>query len=351
MWVYHLAICLVFYRYIIIYGGDSWRYWNIPLIGEGTSYHWLNYFGTGTYFMYWINYPLSQIAGLGYLSGTLLYGSLSYIGFLLAFDLLNSTFAKSTKKYIPHVALLILFLPNVHFWTAGVGKEAMLWLGLMLVLLGVQQFPNKIIFIGIGLLLTLMVRPIQGLVLTISALMVLPFHKTLIPYRKKIIPIAIFLIFSIFAYRFILGSLVYGFNLKWIGDILEWQNQYLASFGGASSINMNDYNWVEKFSTILFRPFIWEVKDFWTFAAGVENIFILAFSILGFWSLYQLKFQFKIPLYLWTVLVYGILLSFLFSLTLNNLGIIMRMKSIYFPFFSIIALHLYYEVAKVKLEK
>jgi hypothetical protein len=36
---------------------------------------------------------------------------------------------------------------------------------------------------------------------------------------------------------------------------------------------------------------------------------------------------------------------------LNNLGIIMRMKSIYFPFFSIIALHLFYKVAKIKVEK
>jgi len=351
LWVYHMAISLVFYRYIIIHGGDSWRYWNIPFIGEGSSNYWWNYFGTGTYFMYWINYPFSQLGGLGYLSGTLLYGSLSYFGFLLAFDIVNSTFTKPSEKYIQHIALLILFLPNLHFWTSGVGKESLLWLGLMLVLFGVQRFPNKFIFIAIGLLVSLMVRPIQGLVLTISVLMVLPIHKTLIPYRKKLIPVAVFLIFSIFAYRFIMGSLVYGFNLKWIGDILEWQNQYLASFGGASAINMNDYNWLEKISTILFRPFVWELKDFWTFAAGVENIINLAFSILGLWSLYQLKFQFKIPLYLWTVLAYGLLLSLLFSLTLNNLGIIMRMKSIYFPFFCIIALHLYYEVAKEKLEK
>ncbi len=351
LWVYHMAICLVFYRYIIIHSGDSWRYWNLPSIGGEASYNWLDFFGTGTYFMYWVNYPFSQIGGLGYLSGTLLYGSLSYFGFLLAFDIVNSTFTKPSKKYIPQIALLILLFPNVHFWTAGVGKESLLWLGLMLVLFGVQRFPNKLIFIPIGLFLSLMVRPIQGLVLTISVLTALPFHKILSPYRRKLIPVAVFLIFSIFAYRYILGSLIYGFNLRWIGDILEWQNQYLASFGGASAINMNDYNWLEKISTILFRPFVWESKDFWTFAAGVENIFNLAFSILGFWSLYQLKFQFKIPLYLWTVLAYGLLLSILFSLTLNNLGIIMRMKSIYFPFFSIIALHLYYEVAKEKLEK
>ena len=351
LWFYHLSICLVFYRYLLVHGGDSWRYWNIPPISEGSSDLWLNLFGTGTYFMYWINYPFSQTAGLGYLSGTFLYASISYFGFLLAFDLLNSSFTKSSKKYFPHIALFILFLPNVHFWTAGVGKESLLWLGLMLVLVGVYQFPNRIIFIVIGLLLTLMVRPIQGLVLSVSVLMVLPFHKTLIPYRKKLIPISIFLIFSIFAYRFILGSLIYGFNLKWIGDILDWQTQYLASFGGASSINMSDYSWFEKFNTIIFRPFIWESKGFWTFAAGVENTFTLAFFILGLWSLYQLKFQFKIPLYLWTVLIYGILLSFLFSITLNNLGIIMRMKSIYLPFFSFIALHLFYEVAKVKEEK
>lgn len=349
LWLYHLGIGLIFYRYILLHGGDSYRYWTISPINNGSNLGWWDYFGTSTFFMYWLNYPFSQWAGLGYLSGTILYATLSYFGFLLAFGLIKASFGRFLEERIFQVALLILFLPNVHFWTAGVGKEALLWLGLVMVLTGIHNFSNKFILILIGLLLSLMVRPIQGLILTIAVLMVLPFHKNLQPYRKKIIPLSIFLVFSIFAYRYIKGSLIYGFNLKWIGELLDWQNQFLASFKGASSINMHEYNWIEKLVTVFFRPFIWEGKDFWSMAAGLENALLVIVFIVAIWSIYQLKGQIKIPLYIWTGLIYGILLSVLYSITLNNLGIIMRMKSIFLPFFSIFALHLYLEVSKKKV--
>jgi hypothetical protein len=262
LWVYHLLIGLVFYQYILSNGGDSYRYWAIDSGNPETSNGWWYLFGTGTNFMYWFNYPFSQIAGLSYLSGTILYANLSYFGFLLAFQLSKASFNKFSDRIFYQVIVLILFFPNVHFWTGGIGKEAFLWLGLMMVLTGIHYFSDKFILIIIGLLLSLMVRPIQGLVLTISVLMVLPFHKTLLPYRKKIFPLAIFLIASIFVYRYIKGSLIYGFNLEWIGDLLEWQNQFLASFGGASAVDMQGYNWIEKLVTIFFRPFIWEAGDF-----------------------------------------------------------------------------------------
>ncbi|WP_339904197.1 hypothetical protein [uncultured Cyclobacterium sp.] len=345
LWIYHLLIGLVFYRYILANGGDSYRYWAIDSGSPVTSKGWWDLIGTGTNFMYWFNYPFSQMAGLGYLSGTFLYASLSYFGFLLAFQLLNASSNKFRDKVFSQVIALILFFPNVHFWTAGIGKEAFLWLGLLMVLAGIHFFSDKFLLIIAGLLLSLMVRPIQGLVLTISVLMVLPFHKTLLPYRKKIFPLAIFMILSIFAYRYIKGSLIYGFNLKWIGDILDWQNQFLASFGGKSSVDMQGYNWIEKLVTVFFRPFIWEASHFWSMAAGVENTFLVVIFCFAVYSLFYLKGRIKLPLYLWTALIYGMLLSVLYSITLNNLGIIMRMKSIYFPFFIIIAFHLYYKLA------
>lgn len=271
---YHFGIGLVFYQYILSHGGDSYRYWAIGSVNPELTNGWWDYFGTSTYFMYWVNYPFSQIAGLGYLSGTILYASLSYFGFLLAFELLHTSYSKYSQWRFTQVIVLILFLPNVHFWTGGIGKEAFLWLGLVMVLSGIHHFSDKLILIIAGLLLSLMVRPIQGLVLTISVLMVLPFHKTLIPYRKKTFPLAIFMILSIFAYRYIKGSLIYGFNLEWIGEILDWQNQFLASFRGGSSVDMQGYNWIEKLVTVflgllfgkqgIFGPWLQELKIlFW----------------------------------------------------------------------------------------
>tara|TARA_R110002111_G_scaffold100_11_gene1733 strand:+ start:844 stop:2010 length:1167 start_codon:yes stop_codon:yes gene_type:complete len=350
LWVYHLLIGLVFYQYILSNGGDSYRYWTIdPENTEISS--WMGFFGTGTYFMYWFNYPFSQLGGLGYFAGTILYSSLSFVGFLLVFQLISNSFNTFSKRIFSQVIVVVLFFPNVHFWTAGIGKEALLWLGLAMVLFGIHYFSSRSILIIIGLLLSLMVRPIQGLVLTIAVLLVLPFHKSLKPYRNKVFPLAIFSIFLIIAYRYIKGSLIYGFNLEWIGKLLDWQNQFLASFGGGSSVDMQGYNWIEKLITVVFRPFIWELKDFWTLAAGIENTFLVVIFCIAVYGLFYLNGRINIPLYLWIALIYGMLLSVLYSITLNNLGIIMRMKSIYLPFFIILGFYLYFEVANKKAKE
>ena len=311
----------------------------------------MGFFGTGTYFMYWFNYPFSQLGGLGYFAGTILYSSLSFVGFLLVFQLISNSFNTFSKRIFSQVIVVVLFFPNVHFWTAGIGKEALLWLGLAMVLFGIHYFSSRSILIIIGLLLSLMVRPIQGLVLTIAVLLVLPFHKSLKPYRNKVFPLAIFSIFLIIAYRYIKGSLIYGFNLEWIGKLLDWQNQFLASFGGGSSVDMQGYNWIEKLITVVFRPFIWELKDFWTLAAGIENTFLVVIFCIAVYGLFYLNGRINIPLYLWIALIYGMLLSVLYSITLNNLGIIMRMKSIYLPFFIILGFYLYFEEANKKAKE
>lgn len=114
---------------------------------------------------------------------------------------------------------------------------------------------------------------------------------------------------------------------------------------------MQRYNWIEKLITVVFRPFIWELKDFWSLAAGLENTFLVVIFCIAVYGLFYLKGRINIPLYLWIALIYGMLLSVLYSITLNNLGIIMRMKSIYLPFFIILGFYLYFEVANKKAKE
>ncbi len=322
----------IFYGYLLHYGGDGIRYWKLSSLSSSSPGEWSSYRGTGTSFIQWFNYPFSQLAGLGFLSGNLLYAAISLIGFVGAFELIKGQFQENRGSWTGKYGLLILFLPNVHFWTAGVGKEALLFLGLVLVLLGVKGFPSRAWFIVPGLLLSLFVRPIQGLVLTIAVLAVLPFHSALKAYRKKLVSGAAALIFSIFAYRWIQGSLVYGFNFEWIGRIIDWQNAYLSSFEAGSSIPMWDYSPLEKFMAVWFRPYLWEVKGFWTFAAALENTFFFMAVIFGIWGMIKSKLQVRIPLFYLVVLIYAAIMSLIFMLALNNLGILMRMKSIFVIF-------------------
>ena len=91
------------------------------------------------------------------------------------------------------------FYPMYISGLPGRARRDSCFTGLVLVLLGIKYFSSRAWLMVPGLLLTLMVRPIQGLVLTIAVLAVLPFHPALKPYRKKLLPWAGSLIFAIFA--------------------------------------------------------------------------------------------------------------------------------------------------------
>jgi hypothetical protein len=329
LWVYHLGMAFFFHQYLLDQGGDSLRYWELSSIPVEEADSWMAYWGVGTAFVQWLNFPLSHILGLGYASATLVYAGLSFVGFLLLAEWMANRLHLIPSRPTAAVAFLVLFLPNLHFWTAGVGKEAFLWLGLILVLIGSESISRKWGYLVPGILLSLMVRPIQGLVLCVAVLGVLPFHPALRHQRRYLLPLALFLILGIGAYRWILGSLEYGFHFRWIVDLLHWQQQYLESFGGRSSLPMSDYSLVEKLGTVLFRPFLWEADGFWTLAASLENSLFLVGVLGGSWAWYRTKARLPVPVFYQISLVYGLLLSLLFSYSLNNLGIFMRMKSSY----------------------
>ncbi|WP_154854782.1 hypothetical protein [Cyclobacterium xiamenense] len=339
LWGYHLVIAYVYYRYLMHQGGDSLRYWELRSLPLEQAAGWLAHWGLGTAFLQWVNYPFSQGFALGFLSGTVGYAMLSFVGFLLLAEWIADRFLPVPSARIGIAGMLLLFLPNAHFWTAGVGKEAFLWLGLILVLVGADAISHKWGYLVLGLLLSLMVRPIQGLVLCVSVFGVLPFHPALRQHRRYLVPLAAALILGIGVYRWIQGSLVYGFHLRWIGELLHWQQQYLASFGGTSSVPMSDYSLVEKLATVLFRPFIWEAAGFWTLAASLENTVLLLGMLGGGWAWFRTKGRLPVPVFYRISLVYGLLLSLLFAFTLTNLGILMRMKSIY----SLLVLCFFYE--------
>ncbi|MDN3690571.1 hypothetical protein [Cyclobacterium jeungdonense] len=334
LWVYHLGMGYLFYRYLLHHGGDSLRYWNLQSIPIGESESWMAHWGVGTAFIQWVNFPFSHWLGFHFLSGTMGYATLSFFGFVPLMEWMGRRLQPLDSSLVIMGGFLLVFLPNVHFWTAGVGKEAFLWLGLVLVMTGTQNFPEKWGYLLLGLFLSLMVRPIQGLILTLSVAGILPFHPKLRNYRRLLIPLAGSLIVGILAYRWIQGSLEYGFHFRWIGDLLDWQHRYLNSFGGNSSLPMADYSMVEKLAAVFFRPYPWEVKGFWSLAASLENSLFFLIVAIGGLALLLGKVKRSVPFFYRIAFVYGILLSLLFAFALNNLGVIMRMKSVYTVFIS-----------------
>ncbi|UCS92003.1 hypothetical protein KZP23_14885 [Echinicola marina] len=330
--VFHMLMVLVFSYYIGQKGGDSQGYW--ALIGPLAHPHassWGDYFGVGYPFMYWLNYIPSKVLNWSWYTGNMLYGLLGYYAFrYLSHTVYYHYQAAPQFRGLP-MALLLLYWPNIHFWTAGVGKEALCFWGLSALLFALSRGSQKRYWaLGmIGLASVFMVRTYLAAIMAIAlVLLFLMDFKKLSKSQKQLFWRGLFLLVlcipAIYRYSGIK-------DLPNINPIAISQQQIamLSGEGIGSSVPVKDYGLAMRLITYWFRPFVGEIKGGLMYmAAAIENalliVLLLFFLVKAKWQAWR-----KIPLFLRYSLVLFVLTSLLYANSLGNLGIMMRMKAPY----------------------
>jgi hypothetical protein len=325
---YHLLVCVVFTLYINQHGGDAKGFWEMTADQSRGSQTWMEHFGTRTFFMQWLNYPFSQILGLPFWVGNLLYSLVSLWAIL-------KIYAVSHKVLLLHnpvpamVYLLqgVMFLPNLHFWTAGIGKEALALTGLVLFLLAWTSSRRALFLLVLGIVISWMVRPLQGAVM----LAFVPFWLLQAPYPKQLKwGIGLILLCVLLPAFLYIKNISQISELSFQGVLAFFDNHqsFLKGYASGSRVPMEEYSFFGKFLTFWLRPFLTEAVGFWQVVAAMENVVIaLAFAIFLI-TLWMHNF----PKKFWVMWMIGALMSVIYSLSLNILGIMMRMKSIYMIF-------------------
>jgi hypothetical protein len=113
----------------------------------------------------------------------------------------------------------------------------------------------------------------------------------------------------------------------------------LEGFGAGSEFPMASYSWPRKIWTIAFLPLDPGNRSIWHIAAAIENgLSLLLLASAGI-SWIALGKKTPLPSFLVYGMAVGILLSLAYALTLNNLGILMRMKCFYLIFFLLAGWH------------
>jgi hypothetical protein len=339
---YHLAFSCVFFLYVEAYGGDAPYYW---LKGDFWE-NWTSQWGSRTRFIRWINFPFSSGLSLAGIIGHLLYGLLSFWAlrelFVWAFKKLQvqSNLEKS-------LLLLVFLMPNLHFWTAGIGKEAWIWTGAVMVFSGLLKPKGRWWMIVLGVLISWWVRPVNGAALIVGIALFFTLDKSLSKIWKSLVIGIICLGGAIVGHWLIRDLQIQTFNISEIQVFLQNQYKYLERYEAGSSIPVESYHIGNKLLAMLFRPHVGDLNSWQAYAAMIENSFFLILLSLATLSLLRgIKIQFSLPLL--SLCLYGLILTALYALTLSNLGLMMRMKSVYFPFFYLACFQLWLQHSKNK---
>jgi hypothetical protein len=341
---YHLVFFLIYFTYATFEASDSKAYYvNARIVRE----NWTSLFLTGTKFIVFVANPLVQL-GLSYISVMLIFAWTGYVGFVFAYIFFKENITINVtvfKKY--DLLTLLLFLPNMHFWTASLGKGSLIFMGLMLFAYALR-FPQKRLFaLLLGGFLVYMIRPHVMLFVLVGVMVGIITGKSKLGAGVKLLILAASIAFLITAK----GSILSVAKLQDSENVVQDFDQFALEQAGrletsGSGVQMSNYSLPFKFFTFWFRPLFVDSPGVLGLFSSAENlIYLLLFAKIA--NRRFLRFITKAPYLVKTSLIIFVLTSFALTFVMSNLGIMMRQKSMvmYFGFFVI-----YYFLASEKFQ-
>jgi hypothetical protein len=333
---YHFLFWLIYYLYALGNRSDSRQYY---FRSSELYTSWSSIYNTGTAFIDFVAYPFAHNLGFTYEMTMVLFAWFGYLGFVYfyAFFKENMKFKHDWNGY--DLITLIIFLPNMHFWTASLGKGSLIFFGISLATYGLSQVTNRKILLLIGLAIVYHVRPHLFFFMALGIVLGLLSGRAKVPFYQKIIVFAaataaIFLLYNKILAVAALDSdnVVQSFE-----DFSAARGASLAQSAG-SGVNLNNYPLPLKLLTFWFRPLFADAPGILGLIVSFENLFylILFTKII---SRAFVKFIISASSIVKANLIIFLVSSIALSMVMGNLGIIMRQKSMvmYSLFFVILA--------------
>lgn len=345
LYLYHLFFYGIYTWYASNNPSDSIRYYTDVSTHTGS---WFELFGTDTLFINFFSYPFYKI-GFSYDMLMLTFAWFGYLGFVYAYLFFREKIPLNIKVFKKvDLFTLILFFPNMHFWTASLGKGAPIFLGLMMFTYAIINPKSRMFLLVLSSIIIFHIRPHVFMFVAVGAVLGYMSGKEKIAFWKKAM-IYIGLIGTlILAQDQILGVLGLQNSENILADFEETSEKRAEDLSqSGSGVDMSSYSIPFKLFTFWFRPLFLDAPNLLGIITSIENlIYLLLF--LKIIKKDFIKFIVKSPALVKMSFVIFFTTSFAMTFVMSNLGIIMRQKSMvmYYLFFVI-----YYYLAQQKYDK
>ena len=328
MFIIHFLLSSAYMIYAAYTTSDSIAYYAKTAASE----QWLPLWGIGTPFVHFFAWPFAGLLDLSYYATMIIFSYLGYVAVVLFYITARENIQlRPFWKNFTAIEMVFL-LPNLHFWSSSLGKGSLILFGLAYFTYGLSRFNRRLIPLVIGGFLTFMIRP------HILFTVILSIMLGVIITSSGIRPILRWAIFLVAGIVFIYIS----------DDVLKFADTESIDIMSSSSIshraeelskatsgvNIQDYGLFMKMFTFWFRPLFFEGQGALGIAVSFENLlYIYMFIIVikeGIFSWADWNGWFRICLF---IFLFG---SFALAQVTGNLGIAMRQKAQFMPFFFII---------------
>lgn len=332
LYLYHLFFFVVYYITTIISRSDSQEYYR-KASEIGSKFSFFQF--TGTQFIDNFTALFVQF-GLSYESLMLLFSWFGYIGFVYAYIFFRENIPMKVKVFKRYDLLtLLLFLPNMHFWTASLGKGALIFSGLMLFAVAIKKPRQRIFILLLGGYFVYMIRPPVMLFVLVGVMIGLLTGSEKLGIGTRIILVlaSVFFLYSVSDTILGVANLQNSENV--VDDFQVYSKEQSDRLETSSSgVAMQTYSLPYKLFTFWFRPLFVDSPSALGIFSSAENLLYL----LLFFKIFNRRFLVfirKAPYMVKMSAITFLVASYAMTFVMSNLGIIMRQKTMvmYFGFF------------------
>lgn len=331
LWFFHLLVGTGYYFLTRNGGGDAWGYWKRAKEMDSDDF-WFNLLESkGTGFMNALNYFPTKVLDLGFFTNTILYSFIGFLGFVFFYLIAYQVIPFNSKFKGYALFPLLFFMPNLHFWSSGIGKDTLLFFCIGMFCYGLLNIIKRLPLIIIALLLSYLIRPHITLFLVVSFGLAYVLGGQVssgkrVLFSVLLIGVGIVILPTVMEYAKIEEATVESFD-----DFSERKVDVLSREHTGSSLDISSYPFPLKVFTFLFRPLFFDINGIPAVVASFENLLLLILSYIVIVK-NNFKTTFKnAPFVIKGMLFFLIIGTLAFSQSLGNLGIMIRMRNMFLP--------------------
>lgn len=263
----HIGAAIAGFLYSQEFGGDAVMYYydNRGIYGQAV--------GLSTVFVVNFVQFLKDYFGGTFFDYFLLFQSMGFWGILFvlrAFDEIHEELGQPTFKAI----YLLLFLPGLHYWTVGIGKDGPNFLGVAMCTWAAFRLERRYLAFGAGLAIVLLVRPhIALLGMVAFALALLLGRGTSLLMRAGLLAVVLAGIGSVAG---LVEGMVYGLNFSSADSMAQvLESRSMVSEESGADLSITGASAPVRLVSLLFRPFFFDANGIFGYVASLENLVLL----------------------------------------------------------------------------
>ncbi|MDX1303656.1 hypothetical protein [Photobacterium sp.] len=324
LYCWHSLFCIGYMFYSINNVADSTLYYINGEFGPSS-------FSLGTRAVEYLVYVF-RLMDFSYLGVFLVFNIFGSIGLLAFYASLNQVVI-SSSLFLRRVALLVVLLPSVSFWSSAIGKDSLSFLAIGLALWAALALERRTLLMIVSIFIMLFVRPhMAGMLVIAIGVAIFVHRKVSITQRMLvgILAIGAAVIMVPFALKY--AGLEQVSSASDIHTYIDKRQGYNQS--GGASIDIASMSLPMQLFTYLLRPLPFEARSITALAASLDNLVLLAIIVYYFFSKVRssrVKSRHSLignRIFMWS---YVVMSWFILASTTANLGISVRQKWMFAP--------------------